>query len=284
MAENSDEELEALRVEMQQKVDERNHTPLDDFSGLTPEQMHTLFYDPWSESSPVIWQASEEAADMPLRHALVTVLEYFSGPKGAKLTPQGRLPRKLLTALHELHAWDPIFHDRFPHMEEDSRVATMMHALVRHEGFVRKQHGHYLLTRKGRDWLARDPADQAGWIMQFSSQVFNWAYLDGHAELSEFQMGWPFLLWLVLQYGHEQRPVSFYTERILRAWPWLLDELEDHPYRTREAQFDSICSVRGFQRWLGWLGFVFVERERFPEAEVMVQATPLLKQCWALRN
>lgn len=284
MVENQDNDLEALHAKMQQEVDKRNRTALDELSGLSPEQMHALVYNPWTDASPIVWRAAEAAAEIPLRHALVMVLEYFSGSKGAKLTPQGRLPRKLLLALHALYVWDSMFTDWSPRLEEDLLVAQEMHALIRHEGFVRKQHGHYVLTKKGRDWLARDPVDQAGWIMQFASETFNWAYLDGFSQLTHLQTGWPFLLWLVLQYGDAQRPASFYTERVLRAWPWLLDELEELPYMTREEQFNSICHIRGFQRWLGWLGFVSMERERRPEAETMIQAAPLLKQCWALRD
>ena len=33
-------------------VDEQNNTPLDDFCGLSPAQIHRMLYDPFGEESP----------------------------------------------------------------------------------------------------------------------------------------------------------------------------------------------------------------------------------------
>lgn len=281
---NAEDEREALEAVVSAAVRKQNQAPLADFCGLSPAQMYALTWRPFDDISPVVWRDADAALEVPLYRALVMTLEYFAGARGAKLTPQGRLPRKLLRMLHELHCWDPVGLNEPPHLEEYLPVAVLLHALIVHEKLVRKRHNHYLLTPRGREWLADAAGNQTLWVMQASCQRYNWGYLDGYPELPEFQQGWGYLLWLVLQYGGEERPTSFYADKLLRAWPFLIEGLEADPWETPERMFAHIFELRGFQRWLAWLGFVRLARERRPDAEIMVRASPLLHQCWRARG
>ena len=44
--------LQEAQETVNRVVNERNNTPLDDFCGLSPAQIHRLLYDPFGEESP----------------------------------------------------------------------------------------------------------------------------------------------------------------------------------------------------------------------------------------
>jgi hypothetical protein len=274
------DEMAAMRAAMEQMMSRHNGAAQDDFAGLSPSEMAALRNDPFGPESPIRWRDDPAAQGLPLRRAIVALLEYFSGSGGAKLTPQGRLPQKLLHELYAMHPWYGLGLDRLPRLEEDLPVAELLHALAISQGWLRKRKGHYLLGRAGKDWLAMTPDEQALWTMYASCMRYNWAYLDGFPDMPDVQHGWGYLVWLLLQFGGEPRPVSFYADGLLRAWPFLLDFMPESQYMTREREFHALFETRAFDRWLAWLGFVSLDRERKADAPTTVTVTPLFRACW----
>ncbi len=135
------EELQALLDQEMQRV---NQVGLEDFDGLSPVQMDGMLEDPFGPASPLRLQPPEDWAQaLPLRRALLALLEYFTGEKGEKLTPQGRLPRKLLLQIHALRPWgiDAFFDEREPRLEEDLPVAAMLFSAVLGDKLLRKTSG-----------------------------------------------------------------------------------------------------------------------------------------------
>ena len=276
--------LRAMQATLGQKMEQANRTPLDDFAGLSPVQMAALRDDGFGGASPIRWCGDGQAADMPLCVAMRAVLDYFAEPKGAKLTPQGRLPRRLLVILHDLHQWDIYQQETPPAREEYLPVAELLHALIVHRKLVRKRNGCYLLTRKGQEWQTMAPETQARWMMEVSVQGYNWGYLDGYPELPSLQHGWGFIVWLLLCFGSEQRSADFYADKVLNAWPFLLEGLDTLAHTSPRRCFGNIFEIRVAVRWLAWLGLVSFSRERRPDAELMIRPTSLFFQCWGLRR
>ena len=283
MPDNASPELAALQAAMARAMAGHNRAPQDDLAGLSPTTMAALRDDAFGPDSPLLWRGAASPSSLPLCRAIATLLTYFSAAEGARLTPQGRLPQKLLRELHDLHEWEHHPREVIPRLEEDLSVAMLLHALAIDQKWVRKRKGHYLLSRAGKEWLAMPADAQVLQTMRISCLVYDWGYLDGYPPLPMLQQGWGYLIWLLLRFGSEPRPVSFYRDRVLRTWPFLPDILPAPRWGTRESDFHNLFEVRVFYRWLAWLGFVQLSREPRLDADTIVTVTPLLGACWQVR-
>lgn len=75
----------------------RNNTPLDDFLGLSPTEIHHLLYDTFGDKSPI--QLRDNIDDktldqIPLFRIAEEFLKIIHRDKQIKLTPLGALPKK----------------------------------------------------------------------------------------------------------------------------------------------------------------------------------------------
>lgn len=286
--ENIPPELKALLEQKRQEMLAYNHSPLDEFAGLTPSQMSALFNDPWeSLESPIKPQMAtpDLVSSSLLCQSMLIALEYFSSEKGEKLTPQGRWPQKLLLKIYELGDADERSFGQKPRLEEDWPIANVLHGLLAEARLLRKSRDRMLTTKAGKQLLAR-PATAYEWIDVAFIRNFNWAYLDAYPEVQRVQHHWGFMVWLLLKYGNEERPVSFYSDAFLKAWPMFLDELpEDRFGRSREELFKHLFALRYIQRGFAWLSWVEYRYEgKGFDAEIWLKATPSFYQRWSVSS
>jgi hypothetical protein len=77
---------------LDQVVSDQNNTPLDDFCGLSPAQIHRILYDPFGEESPARFNL--ELTDFPKTPILRILKQILMGlsPDGLKMTCKGNLP------------------------------------------------------------------------------------------------------------------------------------------------------------------------------------------------
>ena len=278
-------ELRAMVEKKQKEILAHNQAPMDDFAGLSPAQMYALVNQPWdSPETPVQAQLTtmEMVEASLLCRGMLVALQYFSPDKGEKLTLQGRWPKKLLMQIFELGDAGSLIPGRPPRLEEDSPLARALHVILYQGGLLRKAKGRMLTTQKGKQLMTM-PVNACEWIEHQYTERFNWAYLDGFPEAVRYQQHWGYLVWLLLKYGEEERPLSFYVDCYLKAWPMFLDELpEDQLGRAPEGIFQSIFEVRYIRRGFAWLGWVDYRQEgRGLDATIMLRATPAFYQRWA---
>lgn len=278
-------ELKAIIEQKRQEILAQNNTPLDDFAGLNPSQMYMLINNPWeSPESPIkaLMATPDLLSTSILCQSMLIALEYFSSEKGEKLTPQGRWPRKLLLKLYELSDADEWPFDRKPRLEEDWPIASALHGILVHGRLLRKSKDRMITTKAGKQLLAI-PTTACEWLEVSFTQNFNWAYLDGYPEVQRYQQHWGFMVWLLLKYGKEERPFSFYSDHFLKAWPMFLDELpEDRFARSKKDQFKHIFALRCIQRGFAWLGWVDYRYEgKGLDAEIWLTASPAFYTRWS---
>lgn len=290
---NPEAEFEALWAEKQREVDIINRTPNPAFQGLCPEQMYFLHYFPFTsplspiagafsfQEPPGLMAVPADLETMPLVRALRTCLAYFAGDKGEKLTPQGRLPRKLLMALYELHPWSLGGANFKPNLEEDFSPAMMLHTITVSEGWLRKAHGRLHLTKKGRKLLDSSAAEQFEAVFVAVLCRFNWAYLDGWPPFPQLQQAWSYLIWLLLRFGQEERRVSFYLDALLLACP---DWSESIGPELTTFSLRAMLFTRFFDRFLHYFGWVELSGKRYEyEGSCLVRVNEQFFQHFALR-
>lgn len=74
-----------------------NNTPVDDFLGLTPTEVHHLLYEAFGDKSPIQFRddIDDETLDqIPLFRIVEEYLKIIQREKQIKLTPLGALQKK----------------------------------------------------------------------------------------------------------------------------------------------------------------------------------------------
>jgi hypothetical protein len=243
-----------------------NNAPLDDFCGLSPTEMHHLLYDAYGKKSPLGLRSDIQNStlnEIPFFRLTEEFLKIVRREKSIKLTPLGALPRK---TLHELYnhkfITEDIIEAGFSKLsrEQDSIAMTSAHLNTLISGVVKKANGRLSLTKKGQQLL--QPGERVNLFTETLSTYtdrFNWSSNDGYPQSPVGQLGWGFTVYLLEKFGQSERTVEFYAEKYLKAFPKLLEFFPARPYGTPEGDFVNCYSVRTFERFLEWFGFVKVE-------------------------
>jgi hypothetical protein len=243
-----------------------NNAPLDDFLGLSPTEMHHLLYDAYGDKSPLGLRSDIETStldEIPFIRLTEEFLKIISREESIKLTPLEALPRK---TIHELYGHKLITEDIIEagfsklSREQDSTAITTVHLNTLVLGVVKKAKGRLSLTKKGAQLL--QPGERVNLFTETLSTYtnkFNWSSNDGYPQSPVGQLGWGFTVYLLEKFGSSEHTIEFYAEKYLRAFPKLLEFFPARPYGTPEGDFVNCYSVRTFERFLEWFGFVKVE-------------------------
>ena len=264
-----------------------NDSPLAAFSGLSPAQMHQLFYDPWGPQSPVRLRSELSAAaldQIPCLRLTEEFLRIVQRDGFIKLTALGALPGKYL---HELYGFGFMREKMIEagytklHREIDAPGLSTMHHNAVMAGLLRKVHGKLSLTKNGE--RLRLPAHRAELLLRVLmafTEKFNWAYHDGYAAPTVGQTGWAFTLFLLLKFGAEPRPLRFYADKYEQAFPFLLADLPGTNWNTPAEQLLSCYGHRVFAHFGRWFGLADMEQYRLgrEQANCLVTTTPVLGQ------
>lgn len=281
----SDDDMQAF---LEAHVAERNRRALDDFQGLSPEQMHALLQRPF-ETPPLdgVAQRLPAQPDVPVM-ALLSLVAEAAGRDGIKLTARGNLPLKLVKAGD---AWlQERGGARHPALgaittERDVAELHVTRVVADLAGLLRKSRGYLHLTRRAEKLLDRDDgAGLYGRLLETYCRRFNWAYRDGFGDLRIIQQSFGYAHYLLHRHGDAWRPAAFYEDAFLRAFPMALEEPDDHgPYLEPEHRVRLAWSIRTLHG-LGYL-FGLVELAGtdgpvpvLPDEGLQVRAAPLLAQ------
>lgn len=280
--------MDDVQAFLDEQVAERNRRAVDDFVGLSPEQMSILLYSPY-EQPPLATLEQRLPADLdaPIL-VLFRIIADAAAGKGIKLTARGNLPLKLVKAAD---AW--LLKDegnprrRIGGISTEQDVADFHCARLVAElaGLLRKSRGYLHLTRRAEKMLAADdrPALYRRLLEAWTTK-FNWAYRDGFGDLRIIQHSFGFTLHLLREYGDRWQPTAVYEDAFLRAFPMVLEEAEEggtsllSPERCVRIAWSS-RSLTGFGYLFGLAQLAVPEGGPPPgtaDPGRQVRATPLL--------
>lgn len=225
-----------------------NQTPVDDFCGLTPDQMRAFLDEPIDCSSVVqIGAGITSLSQSPIMFYFGILAEAI-GEKGLKPTAAGNLPRALVRQAAEAgyERFPPAFmvpldrlfrEDDFPDLHTTRIVAQVA-------GAIRKYKGKFILSRDCRG-LIQDFGMPAvfSWLLVTYIEQYNWGYRGRGREIPLVQDAALFSLYLLHRFGGTWRPSAFYEDAFLRAFPQALDQAPDLSYCSPEH------TVRSNYRW-----------------------------------
>jgi hypothetical protein len=277
----SEEELQAFVRDFNEQLGRR---PLDDFSGLSPDQMHRLLYFPFD--SPQLVNLPTRVGIPPTAPILTLfrLLAEAIGEEGLKATTRGNLPRKFVQEAASAfggEGGDQRYAPRGIRTEPDFFELHVTRLVAELSGLIRKSKGRFVLHRDGRAAVNDDTAASL-YPRLFLSYVrdFNWAYWDAYPPLPFLQQSFLFTLYLLAIHGDQWRPATFYEDAFVRAFPKLLEEVAPVSYGTPESLIRNCYSWRVLERFAGFMGVAEIKRRsnRLLDRNVQVRSTPLLKE------
>jgi len=134
-------------------ANEENNTPLDDFCGLSPAQMHRLLYDPFGEESPARYNLElTDIPEIPVLRILKQILMGLS-PGGLKMTAKGNLPANFSRSVALNYYGEGGFREKTRYggyrREQDWGEIHTVHLTADLAVFIKEEKGRFKLTQKG---------------------------------------------------------------------------------------------------------------------------------------
>lgn len=262
-------ELERFQKQLDELVEARNRKPNPEMDNLSPIEMHQILYRTFESSSLIQIRydavAEEELVEaIPFLKLMLYYLNVILEKKEIKLTARGNLPRKLVFELYDLGLIPQ--HDIETGItklskEEDSIAIQNIKIIAQLSGLTKIRTGKLSLTAKGKKLLPTPRAVLAE-IFPIYAKKFNWGYHDGFGEEGGVQATVGYLLYLLIQYGKEERLAQFYSQKHAQAFPTIFEEAaRSATFGTPEGYYLRMLSLRLFELFLVWFGFVQIRHE-----------------------
>jgi len=277
--------LEEVQAFVDQFTQQHNRQMLDEFHGLSPEQMHRILDFPFSSPGLVQFPDVLDANPVAPVLTLFRLLSEGIGEQGLKPTAKGNLPRNFCREAALTYWGEQKYRDytRYGGLnrEEDFGDLHVTRLVAEMAGLIRKYKGRFILSRDCRRLLAGDGM-RVIYPRLFRAYVeqFNWAYRDGYPELPFIQSAFLFTLYLLVRYGDTWRPQLFYEDAFLGAFPMMLDEVPPSQVFSPDETVRRAYTRRSLVNFAGFLGLAKVEpaSDELLCQEYRVKSLPLLGQ------
>lgn len=270
LAMNPDLTLDELNVVMQRHMEQRNNAPLDEFFGLSPNQigdwMHGNF-DDWQGFRIEVPTALDRSP--VLRYLTLMFEEALQHDGVIKTTAKGNLSAKLVKQASDLlpefavSAFERhISISEFAGINEDkfnalhyTRVLAEVCGLI----YVRKGALHVKKTAL-QQYQRQGIAAFFKPMLAAMLSSYNWAYLDGFEQDVDLRPFWIFMLWRL----HIHQQPERLTDEMITAFPPLLDLIQPVFYATPPQMLHLLIESRFIERFLQFWGFVTLDPRRPP--------------------
>lgn len=246
----------------------RNKSPMDDFFGLSPTEVHHLLYYTFGEKSPVQFRddIDDKTLDqIPLFRIAEEYLKIIQRDRQIKLTPLGALPKKVMTELYDKRILpDEYIENGITKLRREEDCVSIRSARLTTElaGLIKNISGKLTLTKNATKLLETNSRLQIFRLFfQAFTDKFPWSFNDGYPEQPIGQLGWAFSVIMLDKFGDRPQTVEFYAEKYLRAFPNFITFFRND-YTTPERQFFRCFGVRTFDRFFLWFGFVTVDKQK----------------------
>jgi hypothetical protein len=279
--------IDELKAAADTLLEMQNQQPQDDLLGLSPEQAHRMFY--FAFDTPALFKFSEPLSIEPEAPILMLIKMIVAAidDKGLLATKaKGNLPQKLCR--EAWHDYRKLFPDEIyfsfnkVNKEDDFFDLHVARIVLELAGFIRKTKGRFYLTKKYQK-IVKKLGFKGLYPIIFKTYCseFNWGYWDRYSDVPLIQDSFLFTLFMLTRYGDKMTFTSVYEDIFLRAFPMLLEEMEETNYSSPEEDLRRCYSERAHKRFLVFLGLAELETikgDYFGENKYKIKKTPLLDE------
>jgi hypothetical protein len=284
-----DEFMKILEEELKQQQEQINKRPIEDFDHLSPEDMFNLVHRPFQEGCPIQYKQNIHQSILdriPFLNLAEYLLNKIETSNSIKLTPKGNLPTKLVKELYDLKLIkEEMIESGISKLykESDSLSISNVKIILTLSGLIKKMHGKIKLTKKGKTLLQVENREELfKAIFEHYAFKFNLGYHDLYEDSGQVQSCLSYTLFQLLKNGSKERNISFYSDKMIRAYPHILTVFKDRSYSTPSEQFKNCYRVRFMERFLNWFDFIeSSSKNRFEDSLIKPR---LVDQIFEIRN
>jgi len=245
----------------------KNNEPKDYLMGLTPNEIHNLLYETYSDKSLIQFRndIDDKTLDqIPLFRLAEEYLKIIQKDKFIKLTPLGALPKKVMVELYDKRfLLDDFIETGITKLwkEEDCISIMSMRYAIELTGLVKKVHGKITLTKKGIKFIEHENrlAFFKLFYQTFTDKFF-WGFNDNYTEEPVGQLGWAYSAFMLHKYSDQERLTKFYAQKFAEAFP-IVVTFFNPDYTTPLDHFKHCYQTRSFDRFFLWFGLIAVKKE-----------------------
>ncbi len=234
----------------------QNQQGLDDFLGLSPDQMSGLLYQPFDSPSVVRFSTASVPAAPILRIYNALVSDF--GDNGVKATAKKNLPLKLCQAIFATDNYDNPLGKRpqiYTEIEFDALHTTRLTAEAAKLIALRK--GRFVLTKKGKSFSSPNKQGELYFeLFKAYATQFNWGYRDNMEDADIIQHGFLFTLYILACCGEHSRSADFYTDHFIRAFPMVVNAFEGSQYSSVEEDVKHCFILRSLEHFSEFFGLI----------------------------
>jgi hypothetical protein len=261
--------------------------------GLSREDLYFLLYEPFTTPDLVTFDLELKGLPESQFFRIFRCLITGMGTQDLKATAKGNLPPRFVqeTARHYYGEAGYLERKRFMtfRTETDFPVLHTVRQTAQLAGLVRKYRNRFHLTNTGREVLDRG-LDGRVFLKLFAAYCtrFNWAYNDGYPDIGIVQQAFLFTLYLLSRYGDRFRPLSFYEDLFIAAFPEEIPEVPGSFGERRDEVLKNCYSLRSISRFAHFFGFADLNGLTDPEwsrkERPMIRKTDFLDAWVRFRN
>ncbi len=288
-----DEFMKTLEEEFSKRQNELNHRPIADFDNLSPQDMFNLIHNPF-ENECILQYKKVIPGSVLEQIPFLNLVEYFLNrieQNGfIKLTSRGNLPTKFVKELYSLRLIkEETIESGISKLskESDSISISNLKIISMLSGLTKKKHGKLSLTKQGQKLIK--PVNRIGLLKEIFNSYgfkFNLGYHDGYTESNGTQTCLSYTIFQLLRNGEQEKNISYYSQKMIKAYPHLLFDFNDSTYSTPAKQFQSCYRTRLIERFLKWFNLVEVRYETERESifdELYLKAN-LISEVFEIKN
>jgi len=268
-----------------------NESPLGDFEGLSPSQMHLITSYPFGDNcllslNPSI--SAELTEKTLLVRMAVKLLQISEDSKGIKLTTSGNLPRALVKNFYEEFHIQSLTQTSYltkTMNEMDYLPLHLCNMLLRISKYTRVEKGKLILTRSGRAGIL-DPGKLFADLFSTFCTRFNKAYFSPYLPEEIGNMGFLFILFLLYKFGKETREEDFYGDKYFTAFPMLLNAVQTYPGIDKLHMAKDGLATRVFHHGLSHFGLISIDQFKLDNFSSIykIRTTELFEHVIVLKN
>ncbi len=273
-------EMDEIEKYVIRAIQKRNHSPVDDFEGYSPDEMQVILYNFFDSKCVVQFKkANDKIYDsIPILNQIKFLCDIILENGELNLTKTGRLPIKTVAQIYnEGYLKDEGIEQGISKLYKEEGIQTMelTRILLELSQIVKKRNNKLSITAKGKKLIANNHSLFIH-IFEIFSTKFNWSYFDGYDNEEVGQIGIGFSLILLDKYGSDFKSTNFYANKYLKAFSFEANN-EDIVTDNQKAY-----SLRTFDRFLEYFGLVKLTNKRFGETS-KVKTTSLFKKLIKVR-
>ena len=184
--------LKELKQESDQFFHSHNEKPMDDFLGLSPNQMEYILYNPFSLTNEIFIfeygsHFKQKIKEVPFLEQAFYFLNRLYELGEMKATQKGNLPTFFIKELYQKFFSKEDF-ILIPHKEDDLLEAKRLKFILNMTGLIKKRKNKFYLTRKGKslieDKKIKELFDK---LILTLFNKWNWGAFDGFSKLPLIQ-------------------------------------------------------------------------------------------------